>query len=187
MTLTVITPPAAPPVSRADVKDHLRIGHDGEDGLVDRLINEATAWLETSSDMALIERRLKRTITDWSPRLSGRGWVLHPSPAAALISIEIKDADGAVQDTVTDKMSLVGGRLCLRPWSMLPPLGQGLTAEITFDAGFGTDEDVPPELQLAVKETVAHLYQTGGVRSADDARLSGGVESMVASYRRLRL
>jgi len=81
----------------------------------------------------------------------------------------------------------VSGRLCLRPWSILPPLGNGQTAEITFDAGFGDADDVPPELKLAVKETVSHLYHAGGVQSADDARLPGGVESMVASYRRLRL
>lgn len=187
MTLTVITPPAGPAVPRDEVKAHLRIGHSGEDTLIDDLIAEATGWLETATELALIQRRLTRTVSDWSPRLLGRGWMLQPSPATSLDKIVLRDADGAIADTVTDRFSLVGGRLCLRPWSMLPAIGPGNVAEITFDAGYGSDEDVPPHLQLAVKETVAHFYQSGERKAPEAGQLPPAVEQIIASNRRVRL
>ncbi|MEO0466394.1 MAG: hypothetical protein AAF216_07605 [Pseudomonadota bacterium] len=185
MTLTVITPPAAPALSRDEVKAHLRVGHDGEDGYIDSLILAATSQLELASDLALVERRVMRTLTDWSPRLSGRGLMLLPRPATSLVSVTIGLPGPGDSEDLTDRFSLVGGRLCSRPWSMVPPIQAGEAAEITFDAGFGGTGDVPADLKLAIMHLVAEAYRTDG--DIPIKPLPERVSQLVASHRQVRL
>ena len=64
MIVTTLAPPAAEPVSLAEAKEYLRIGGDGEDGLVGSLIAGARARIEGLASVAMITRSLRVTM-DW--------------------------------------------------------------------------------------------------------------------------
>ena len=185
MTLTVISPPAAPAVSRDEVKDHLRIGHDGEDALVDRLISEATAWLETGADIALVQRRLMRSFDGWSPRIAGRGLLLRPALATQLVSVEIRPIDGAPTENVVARFGLLGGRRRLRPGQGLPNLDGGALIDVVFDAGFSAPVDIPADLKLAVKSLAHEIYARGV--SETPHGLPKTVSALLAAHREVQL
>jgi len=186
MTLTVTHPPAGPPVSRAAVKAFLRIGHDGEDMLIDTLTAAAVAHLEATSGLALVTRTLSRRFTAWPVSIRGHGLVLRPRPVAALQAVETLAPD-APPEPLTGRFQVIAGRLSLRPWSFAPPLAPGTRIEVRYDAGFGGPGDVPEDLKLAVNHLIAQAYGEQRTAFSDTASFSDPVARLVAPYREARL
>ncbi|MEL6567726.1 MAG: phage head-tail connector protein [Pseudomonadota bacterium] len=185
MTLTVITPPDALPVPVSEMKDYLRIGHDGEDDLVSRLTSAATERIEAQLGQALVLRTLKRRFSAWPVGISGRGASLLPGPVSSLERVEIESED-ADPDDVTGRFRLTCGRLALRPWSMAPPVPENGAATVQFQAGYGSPEAVPDDLKLAVKLLVAESYSAGN-GCPEGSPLPGSVASILDTHRRVRL
>nr|WP_321510033.1 hypothetical protein [uncultured Hyphomonas sp.] len=158
--LTVITPPAEAALSLAAAKDYLRIGHDGEDGLVAALIPAAEARLETAGGLALVTRTVKRSWACWPAGMRRGGLRLLPAPASALVAVEIVDAEGTAE-TVTTRFQLEGGRLMLKPFAALPGIPLGGRVAVTFVAGYGAAADMPEDLVQALKRLVLVAYQRG--------------------------
>ncbi|NBC14826.1 MAG: hypothetical protein GVY09_16130 [Gammaproteobacteria bacterium] len=187
MTLTVITPPAEAPVSLDEAKDHLRIGHEAEDDHVLRLVEAASDRLETAAGLALVTRTLRRTYRQWPARLLGRGHLLRPMPVSRLTGVSLNEPDRPEED-ITARFRLDGGRLSLRPWSMLPPVPADGTAAITFEAGFaGTADGVPSDLKLAVLMLVSDSYERGRTPSRRADSLPETVRDILAARREVRL
>ncbi|MEE9381416.1 MAG: hypothetical protein V3V03_08420 [Hyphomonadaceae bacterium] len=187
MTLITVTPPSGEPVPLGAVKEYLRIGHDGEDGLAADLLASARAQIETEAGIALVTRTLRFTLPNWPSMLHGRGSVLRPGPVTALAAVRSVDANAVTTD-LTANFMLEGGRLCLRPWSFAPPVPAGGHIEIDFETGFGPASAVPEDLQLAVKMLAAHNYQRrdGSFGSAPDG-LPSDVTQTLSKYREVRL
>lgn len=181
--LTVISPPAGEALSLAEAKEYLRIGHSGEDDLVAGLIESARARLETASGLALVTRTLQSVWQQWPAGIVGRGAVLRPGPVRAVTSVTLVQSDGARSD-ITDHFQLDCGRLCLKRDSMLPGLSNGRSAELVFEAGYGTPEDVPADLRLCLKRLVQQAYARGG--NADEG-LPPDVTEILARRREVRL
>ena len=185
MTLTVITPPDALPVPDNELKDYLRIGHDGEDALVAELNAAATERVETELDQVLVRQTLQRTYRGWPASVSGRGAMLLPVPVASLSAVIVKsDAHG--DEDVTGRFRLACGRLLLRPWSIAPPVPVDGCVEVTFEAGYGDPEDVPADLKMAIRMIAASTYlePLGPGRAME---LSGAVTEILSAHRRVRL
>ncbi len=171
----------------AAVKEFLRLGHDGEDGLATDLLESARAQVENETGLALITRTLRLTLGDWPAAMNGRGYCLRPGPVTALLTVNTVDSNGGMTD-VTARFMLNAGRFCLRPWSFAPPIPQGGHVEIEFVTGFGDISAVPEDLQLAVKLLAAHAYQR---RDSATGAARGGLPSDVAQilmpYREVRI
>ncbi len=185
MTITALAPPAEEPLSLAAAKDYLRIGHDGEDALVADLLASARARLEQAAGLALVTRVLRLTLAAWPDHLLVRGLGLRPGPVQRLLGVRIVDATGAPDD-VTDFFSHGGGRVCVRPSRLTPPIPVEGRAEIEFETGFGAASDVPGDLRLALKLLLAEGYRRR------DAGASGGalppdVAEILAQRREVRL
>lgn len=179
--LTVIAPPAEAALSLAEAKEYLRIGHDGEDGLVSRLISAAQARLEAASGLALVTQTLKRGWACW-PRDVTRGGVrLVPGPATALAAVELVDADGNA-DLVSGRFRTEAGRLSLRPFTVLPAIPIGGRVDVTFVAGYGAAADVSDDLVQALKRLVLVAYQR-----TDGADLPEDVAAIVNAHTEARL
>ena len=158
--LTVITPPAEAALSLAAAKDYLRIGHDGEDGLVSALIPAAVARLESVGGLALVTQTLKRSWDAWPAGMTRNGACLLPAPATALVAVEIVGLEGG-RETVTTRFVLEGGRLKLKPFTALPAIPLGGRVDVTFVAGYGDAADVPADLVQALTRLVLVAYQRG--------------------------
>ena len=187
MTLTVITPPAEPPVSLTEARDHLRIGHDGEDAYVLRLIDAATARLEGAAGLALVTRALRKTYSHWPARLQGRGELLRPGPVSRLLAVGVRNASGGVEDH-TVRFKLDCGRLTLRPWSILAQIADTSAVEVDFEAGYAASAgDVPADLKQAVLMLAAEAYGRDGRMGETADGLPGAVQSILAARRELRI
>ncbi len=186
MTLTVITPPSDLPVTLDAARQHLRIGHDGEDELVARLIAAATHRLEMAAGLALVARTLRRTLTCWPQALAGRGWQLRPGPVGALGAVRLVAADEAVQP-LDERFQIVAGRLSLRPWNLLPVIAPGGHVTIDFEVGFGARDAVPADLAHGVLLLVADGYQRGRLVDGAEAGLPEAVEQILSHRREIRL
>lgn len=187
--LTVITPPAQPPLSLDAVKAFLRIGHDAEDALLTDLMQSAVARLERVAGLALMVRTVRVTWAEWPTEVRGAGRRLPITPVRQLESVRLVDASGAETDH-SDAFQLVCGRLCLRPWSRLPTRVAGGRIEIDVTAGFGAATDVPEDLQEALLRLIAAIY-TARVPDAFAFNPQGGlpreVQAILDARKEVRL
>ncbi len=190
MIVTTLAGPAAEPVGLAEAREYLRIGNDGQDALVGRLIAAARARIEELTGVAMIVRSLRVTM-DWWPRgTSERRWMRLPvRPAGVLAAVRVHDGRGNAS-VVTSRFTLPPGRAAKLMWvdGVFPWPGQRVGGiEIDYAAGFGeTADDVADSLRLAVKRLAAHAYNT-----RDPGTIAGplpvDVAGLIGPWRRVQL
>lgn len=188
MTLTVIAPPADPPVSIGQARDELRIGHAGEDDYIARLIDAATERLENAAGLALVTRTLRKTYSHWPARLRGRGELLRPGPVIRLVSASVRHSSGAIEDH-SDRFKLDDcGRLVLRPWSILASVDDASSVEVDFETGFSaTASGLPADLRQAVLVLVAQAYGRQPRASDGEDAMPAPVQAILAARREVRI
>jgi len=187
MTITTVTPPNGEPVSLAEARAFLRIGHDGEDALVQHLLEGARARLEQASGLALVSRTVRQNWRSWPAALRARGIPLRPGPVQNIISIKEISASGEETD-LTARFLFDAGRqrLCLPEFAAAPLIPPGGQVEVTYIAGFGAPEDVPADLKQAVLRLALDTYRRGETEPAG-AGLPRDVEAIIKPYRQVRL
>ncbi|MEO0982695.1 MAG: hypothetical protein AAFX03_08590 [Pseudomonadota bacterium] len=183
MTLTVLAPAGERPLPLAAAKAYLRIGHDGEDGLVSDLLDAAVARVELKAGLALVERTLRLALPDWPALFPERGLRLRPAPVSGLVEARVTDGQGGAED-VTARLRLVAGQLCPRQWAHLPPVPEDGALEVDFRTGFGAAEDVPEDLIFAVKLLLGAAYQS---RDGRIGPLPEEAAAVLDGYREARL
>ncbi len=189
MTLQVLVPPAAEPVTLDEAKAVLRVTDIAEDGLIGRLIRAARQRIETALGLSLITTTYRETLDLWSDCLTVNGYIrLQRGPLVSVDSVRIANENG---DMETVDPSRYRPRLDSRP-GLIAPLGAGLPPsaqpvgglDITYRCGFGDTADTVPEpLRQAVLALVAHSFEH---REAADLTLAL-VEPWLAPFRRVRL
>ena len=186
MSLTLLSPPAAEPITLSDLKDHLRVTQGDEDALITGVLVAAVRAVEARAGLALMSQQWRLTL-DCVPAETLR---LPIAPAAALDGATVTDAEGAPQavDAALYEFSAgFPGRLrAVAPW---PRPGVALDGvAIDFTAGFGSAAAVPEPLKQAVKLLAAHFFETR--ESAGEQRVYSvprAVDALLAPYRELRL
>ena len=189
MTHAIITPPAAEPLTLAQVKAHLRLDGSAEDALLTSLIAAARQYLEANTGLSLITQRLRFYLDDWP----ADGLIqLAIAPLQTLESVTVYDGVGNPQTVslaghVLDAVSSPA-RLFL---SEQPPTSRPLNGiEIDVSAGFGnTGADVPDTLTRAMLMHVALMYELRGAIPSDmqPAAIPAGYDRLVSPYRAVRL
>lgn len=189
MTHAIITPPAAEPLTLAEVKAHLRLDGSAEDALLTSLIAAARHYLEATTGLALITQRLRFYLDDWPVD----GLIqLAIAPLQSLEMVTVYDAAGNPQTVplaghVLDAVS-TPARLFLaaQPATSRPLNG----IEIDVTAGFGnTGADVPDTLIRAMLMHVALMYELRCAIPSDmqPAAIPAGYDRLVSPYRLVRL
>jgi len=189
MTHSIIAPPAAEPLTLADVKMHLRLDGSAEDTLLTGLIAAARAYLEATAGLALITQTLRVYLDDWP---AGSMIQLPIAPLQGLESVTVYDAAGdPLAVPLTGHMldsAASPARLFL---ATQPPTSRPINGiEIDVVAGFGnTGAEVPDTLKRAMLMHVALMYELRGAVSPEmqPAAVPAGYDRLVAPYRTLRL
>lgn len=193
MPKALITPPAATPVTLAELKAHLRVETDDEDDYLADLMATAIAHVEQATGRALIAQTWRIYLDDWPARTEGDLVVeLAVSPVRAVENIRVYDAEGTPVSLSFAEWTLDGisdpARLLLSD-STVP--GRELNGiEIDIDAGYGeTGAEVPDTLRRAILVLCAHWHELRG-SAVDAARVGSeppGFSRLIAPFRRIRL
>jgi uncharacterized phiE125 gp8 family phage protein len=182
MSLQLLCPPTAEPVSLADAKAHLKLDTGDEDTLVASLITAARARAEWHTGRAFVTQ-------SWCLRLDV--W-----PADGVVEIPLPPLVGVDAVAVTDTNAIrtvldpsnyrvdsasAPGRVILarRPPSLRAQDG----LEIAFTAGYGTAADVPVAVKQAILEIVADLHAHRG----DGEPVGAAGQTLLAPYRLFKL
>lgn len=194
MSLTLLTPPLAEPVTLTEAKARLRVAGDAEDSAINHWIQSARERVERDTGRACLAQTWVERRDGWAGdgRLCAFGTQLRllKPPLIAVEAVTIYDADDAPSeidpaaffvDTLSDP-----GRLVLRPGESWPEPGRVAGGiEIRFRCGYGeTAADVPAALREAILQLV--LAQARGSDGLKDG-LPPVAASLLAPFRRVSL
>ena len=186
MSLTLISPPAAEPVTLSELKAHLRITSDDEDALITGMLVAAVRAVEARASLALMPQQWRLTI-DAAPEDT---LFLPLSPVSALDSVTVIDGEGEAQtvaDSLYDFVPGAGARIRpAGPWPMPVPRLGGV--RIDFTAGYSDADAVPEPLKQAVKNLAAYFFESR--EAAGETRIysvPASVDALIAPYREARL
>lgn len=159
-SLTRSVEPTADPVTRADIKKHLRVDFIDDDSYIDSLTAAATAQLEHDADISIMAQTWQLRL-DTFPSGSQPIELMRP-PVTSVTSVTYYDGDDASQ-TLSDTKYIVDtstspGRIKLVVNNSWPTTRSQRPAAVlvTFVAGFST---VPEAAKHAIKLLVSHWYE----------------------------
>ena len=188
MPSILLTPPAVEPVSLAEAKAHLRVGHADDDQFIATLIAAASRQVGAQTGLALIEQQWTVFRDDWPEN------GVFELPYAPLTAVEELASFGdddtkAVIDPAhyyidaasrPPRLLLRGSRIWARPGR----IGNGIAATVTV--GFGAAGiDVPEPLRQAMLVLMAHWYEHRG--NANPPRVPLTVDQLTRPFRGVRL
>lgn len=163
-SVETITEPAALPVTVDEAKEHLRVDHEDEDALIERLIRAATEDAETFQGRAYITRTL-RLYLDRFPGSAGVIYLPMP-PATSVEAVTYRDHSGGEHVIDADRYVV---DLARSPARIAPAAGHSWPAvsllpvgavSVEYKAGYGDEPgDVPDAVRQAILLTVGHLYE----------------------------
>lgn len=187
LDLVLTTPAAAAPVSRDEVKTHLRVDHADEDELIDAAIAAAVAALDGYS--GTLGRALgSQTWTLHLARFPAGRLTLPLPPLISVTSIAYVDPDGESQTLAADQYVMLAGPVA----SVEPAHGlswpstraQSRAVTIVFVAGYAA---VPAPIRSALLLMIGDLYanrETGVTGTvAAEIKMSTTVRALLAPYR----
>ena len=186
MSLTLLSPPAAEPVTLSEVKTHLRVTHSDEDALISGVLVAAVRAIEARGGLALMPQAWRLTL-DAAPEET---LFLPLSPVSALDAVAVIDGEGAPQEvSVSLYDAALGAHARIRPagpWPLPAPVIDGV--RIDFTAGYADADAVPELLKQAVKILAGYFYETR--EAAGEARvytMPQSIDALIAPFREVRL
>ncbi|PQA87239.1 head-tail connector protein [Hyphococcus luteus] len=186
MSLTLLSPPAAEPVTLAELKAHLRVTSDDEDALVTGMLVAAVRAIEARGGLALMPQQWRLTL-DAAPEET---LFLPLSPVSAIDAVSVIDGDGdprTVSPSLYDAVLGAGARIRpAGPWPLPVPKVGGV--HVDFTAGYEDAGAVPAPLKQAVLTLAAFFFETR--EAAGETRIYAvprSVDALIAPYKEARL
>jgi uncharacterized phiE125 gp8 family phage protein len=152
LDLEILVPPSAEPVSLAEAKAWLRLGTDGDDTVLSRMIVAARARFENETGRALMARTVReRFVPLPQPNRDGLVWLLPANgPATAITAVTMIDGQGIETPAPAGFCTLAG-----RQFKVVRSV-PGMV--VTYSAGASDIADVALADRVAVLEILAGLY-----------------------------
>jgi uncharacterized phiE125 gp8 family phage protein len=160
MSLELITPPAALPISVAEAKAQCNLDQSESDALIAGYIRSAIDCVEGHYGVRLITQTWGYEL-DAFPLMWPPGYIRLPLvPVQSIVEVRYTDVNGAEQTLDPAAYRLSGDRISLTPNSTWPATWRGVDAvSITFVVGFGDDWNaVPHDLRQAIMMLAAYWF-----------------------------
>jgi uncharacterized phiE125 gp8 family phage protein len=182
---------AALPV--AEFREHLQLGSGfADDGLQDAVllayVRAALVAVETETGKALLPRTYKYVVTAWwNPSRQA----LPVAPVTSVQSVSITNLGGGSDEVNAESYRLIPDGhapvVAAVNWT-LPTIPVGGTAEIVFDAGYGSGwSDAPADLRQAVFLMATHYYENRSASTGSGKALPLGVAAICARHKPIRI
>ncbi len=179
MTLTVITPPAAEPLTVAELQAQLRWSSSDESALLAAYIVAARRAAEAFLHRRLITQTVRLTLTAFCPQLA-----LPIAPVQSVDQVAYTDADGdeAILDPARYRLATAG-----LPTLLVPAYGQEWpvprndwdSVRIDLIVGYGAaGSDVPADILQGLRLLAAHMFQNRDATAAPLTEIPFGVRSL---------
>jgi uncharacterized phiE125 gp8 family phage protein len=189
MTLFRTAGPGVEPVTLAEVKEHLRLSHASEDGLLAGLIRAAREEVERATGVALLSQTWRLVLDRW-PR---NGTVLiarHPVQTVLSVTAYGADGEGVLVPASAYQVAPLSRPARIHFDDRPAPLRDMNGIEIDFSAGFGeAGTDVPDTLKRAMLLLTAHWYEFRGAIGPENqpASYPAGYERLIAGHKARKL
>jgi uncharacterized phiE125 gp8 family phage protein len=162
-----------------ELKEYLRIGGSGEDGLLERLLRSATALCEQFVGQWLILGEARETV------LADGGWQrLSARPVAAILGVEAVAPDGEAVALAADAYAIdidAAGD----GWVRGQPLDGRRVLKVRYQAGMAEDADGLPEpIRQGIVRLAAEHFSA---RESEVATPPAVVGALWRPWRRMRL
>ena len=187
----LVTAPSEPPVTRDELKAHLRVDGTEDDSTIDVYSAAAVAHLDGYSGI-LGQAMVEQT---WRQNFDALAQCLRlPLPASAISSVKMQASDGTISTVASSEYALqhdeLGSFVCFKDsYSFPSDLYQTKAVAVEFVAGFGAAAAVPAAIKAAIFLLVGHWYanreavNVGNITTA----LPFAVDALLAPYRRVGL
>lgn len=184
MSLTLITPPAAEPVTLSEAKAHLKVDTTADDALITSLVTAARARAEWHTGRAFVTQSWTLWLDGW-PQNGLIEIPLPPLQSVTQVKLYALDGTPSVLDPSAYQLDAASApaRL-LRKSEPAANLRAVNAVEIAFTAGYGAASAVPQPVKQAILQIVADLYTNRG----DEADIvSSAAQTLLAPYRIFKL
>lgn len=192
MGLTLITPPALAPITLQQAKDHLRVGHNDDDSVIEPLIAAATEEVEGPD--SVYGRALLTQTWDWTldcfPRRRSSALLLPLPPLQSVDQVSYTDSAGDLQtwDAAEYRVDIASRQGRLTPaFGFDWPQAQAITGAVTirFTAGWGANpQDLPDNIRWAMLLMIGLWYSNRETASQKDLKeIPLGAAALLAKYR----
>ena len=152
--MQILIPPVSEPVTLAEVRAWLRVGSEGDDGVLTGLIRASRQAVEARTGRAMVERTVRQTFA--GPRSAGR---LTPAlgPVTTLKAVRLVTEQGVETVAPAGLVSLVDGRF------QVNAAVSGLSLD--YVTGYTPVSAIPEGLKQAVFDSLtdALIVRDGGV------------------------
>lgn len=189
---TLVTAPASPIISLADLKAHCRVDFDDDNAVLEAFEVAAVAHLDGWTGLlgrCLVTQTWQVAFEGWS----GLGCLRLPFPNTSSVVVSYFDADD-VEQTVSNSLYSVHetstGSVVRFSDSFSNPAVYSDRVDgvrVAQTCGFGAVDAVPGPLKTAIKMMVAHWYENreGVVVGTSADEFPMGVTMLIAPYRRV--
>lgn len=163
MNLSLVTAPAAEPVTTAEAKTHLRVDTTDDDTYIDTLVKSARFWVERTNGLALVTQTWDGALDEFP---SGDGVIVIPKyPLVSVSSVTYHDDDLSTSTVFSSSNYQVDTftrppRIALKSGVAWPAdtLRASSGVVVRFVAGFGGAAAVPEDIKHAIKLLVGQMY-----------------------------
>jgi uncharacterized phiE125 gp8 family phage protein len=183
MSLQLITPPAAEPVTLADAKAHLKIETTDEDALITTLMTAARARAEWHTGRAFITQSWILRLDAW-PQDGIAEIPLPPLQAVTEVAVISPYDIRTVLNPLVYRVDTASGPGRVIFAAAPPSLRNKDCVEIAFTAGYGAASAVPAAVREAILEVITDLYTH---RGEDSVTVGLAGQALLAPYRIFKL
>lgn len=189
----LVSGPAAPLLTTAEAKAHLRVDFADDDTLIDAYVKAATDLVDAEwgeLGRALVTQRWKLTM----PFFPAGGEIVLPIPPVQQVThFQYYDTTQTLQDLDVNAYRLIvndeDAHIYLVSGYSWPALYDRADAvQIQYDAGYGdAASDVPEGVRLAVRLMVGHWYENrAAVTERSMSEMPLGIRAILNKYRVVR-